>query len=257
VFDRQGRLVGLIRARIDDVDSATLLAPVNDAYELLRRHGLNPSSASTPFEALQAGPEASDAEKRAVEEYNRGVAAASIDEKIEHYRQAALLRPELFEAWFNLGVAYTGAQRLEDAVRSYRRAEALRPSSVETQRNLGRALLQLDRLPEVEECFKRAVVLAPKDAGVQNDLGELYRRRGRFPDAAACFKTALGIRPDYAAARYNLGLTFMEMERWSEAIASFESYLRLAPDASDIDEVRGMIKDLEGKQVAQGKGNGG
>jgi tetratricopeptide (TPR) repeat protein len=257
VFDRNGKLIGLVRARVDAVDRAALLTPVNDAFALLSKHGVLPAHSDAPFEALEPEPTASEARRKAVECYNRGVTAAAPNEKATQYREAVALAPDFFEGWFNLGVALASADRHEEAIEAYTRAEALRPASLEVQRNLGRELLRFERFDEVEKCFQRARKLAPRDAGVRNDLGELYRRTGRLKEAADQFKTALRLRPVYPAARYNLGLTFAAMERWSEAIASFNSYLHLVPGASDADEVRQTIADLEQKRNSARKATGG
>ena len=251
VFDRNGRLVGLVRARIEGVDQATLILPVNEAYDLMRRHGVTPPTSGeldAPYPAAPQAANGTQVERHGLDEYNLGAAAASVDEKIAHYRKAALLVPTFFEAWFNLGVAYAAAGRDEDSVRVYRRALGLRPDSLEAYRNLGRVLLRLDRLDEVDKCFRRAVELAPKEAGVYNDLGELCRRQGRLEDARQAFSRAMQLRPNYAAARYNLGLTYAAMERWAEALASLRSYLNLAPDAPDADKVRSMMAELEKKK---------
>lgn len=251
VFDRDGRLVGLVRARLDEVDAATLVLPVNEAFALLRKHGVGVPGAggeTAAFASVEPQPEASDAEREAIENYNRAVAAGSFQQKLIFYNRATTLRPDFFEAWFNLGVTYAAEGRFADAEGAYKQARALRPESVESLRNLGRVLLQQEKLADVEECFRRAVELAPQDPGAHNDLGEVYRRQNRLEEARQCFQKALQIQPNYAPARYNLGLTFAGMGRWTEAAFSFRSYLRLAPDAPDAEEVKGWLEEIERKK---------
>ena len=226
VFDKHGRLVGVIVARIDQLGQATLVSPINQAYGLLRKCGVtvpDPGSTAAPFAEVKAAVNATDAERQAIDVYNRGVAAALPQEKAAEYEQAVRLWPALFEAWFNLGVAYTSLGRNGDAMDVYRKARALHPESTAVLRNLGRLLLKEGKLPEVAECFERAVALAPNDPGARNDLGEAYRRLNRLEEARASFLKALELRSDYAAARYNLGLTCAALERWPEALASFRS----------------------------------
>lgn len=250
VFDKHGRLVGLVLARIEDVNAATLVRPINQAYPLLSKHGVavpEPQSHIAPFESLTARNDATTEERSAIEAFNRGVAASDVEAKILAYDEATKLDPSLFEAWFNLGVALSDARRDAEAISAYRKAHSLRPAQPEVSKNLGRIYLRNDELSKVLEWFRRAVLLAPDDPSAYNDLGEAQRRLNRLEEAHRSFSKALQLRPDYAAARYNLGLTCMSLSRWAEAAASFKSYLALEPDAEDAEKVQGWIEELERK----------
>jgi S1-C subfamily serine protease len=254
VFDRHGRLVGLVAARLDSVGAVTLVRPINGAYALLRKYGVDvPEPGGAPFEEVAAAPNAPEPQREAVEAYNRGVTALDVNTKVPLYESAVRLWPSFHEAWFNLGVAYAAQGREDDAIAAYRKAKALRPDSVPALRNLGRLLLKQDRLDEVLDCFEAAADYAPEDAGVMNDLGEAYRRAGRLDEARSRFQKALSLRRDYGAALYNLGLTCMALERWNEAYAAFHRYLVLAPHATDTEKVRGWMAELKQKSEQTSK----
>ncbi|MBI4559981.1 MAG: tetratricopeptide repeat protein [Candidatus Hydrogenedentes bacterium] len=251
VFDQQGNLIGIVFLRLEDVEGASIINPVNNAYDLLRKHGVTVPSVETdePVEyAVVPAVNASQTEVRAIRAYNQGVQAQSAEEKVRFYNEALSTLPGFYEAWFNLGVTYNSADDLDRAAEAYAQAERLRPDAVEAPRNRGRVLLKQQRLDEVLKCFERARQLAPDDPSSYNDVGEAYRRLKQLDQAVAAFESALKLRPDYSAAHYNLGLTYMEMNRNRDAIAQFRGYLETNPNAPDGDQVKQLIASLDGKE---------
>ena len=251
VFDARGRLVGLILARIDDQEWLTLVNPINEAYPLLRKHGVAIPTASrvgnTEGQEVEILP-ASDltpAQQAAIDAYNRGVVAETPEEKIEAYSLAVSLIPEFYEAWFNVAVAYGAAGRPERAIAAYRQAQALRPEALGVYRNLGRELLATGQDAQAEAAFRRAVELAPGRASLRNDLGESLRRQKDFDEAESAFRAALALDKSYSPACYNLALTYTEMGKSTEAIEAFRRYLTLSPAANDAARVAAWIESLD------------
>lgn len=248
VFDRNGRLVGLIIGKLRDEDWITAINPVNNAFAMLDRHGLvrpAPLALEEATGELMPAKGVTDAEFRAVEAYNRGVRSPDLDEKIAAYRSAVDALPEFFFAWFNLGVACTAANDLSGAELAYAKAFVLQPGAVEVQRNLGRLYLARKDLEKAAGAFSRALELAPQEAQSHNDLGEVYRQLNRIPEAIRAFEMALKLKPDYALAHYNLGLVYTGVDDAANAVQHFESYLRLAPEAEDAAQVKQWIARLK------------
>ena len=253
VFDKRGNLVGMIVSELSGEDWVTFVNPIDNAYSLLRRHGV-----SVPGEgghlSLDAEGEViaadgiTEVERHAIDAYNRGVTAVTAETKAEAYGAAVRLLPEFYEAWFNLAVAATGAGDTVRAIAAYERAIELRPDAVETHRNFGRLLLAERRVSEAVACFKRATRLKPLSATAHNDLGEAYRQAERLEDAERAFARALELDPAYASAYYNLALTLAARGRTREAVQRFRTYLKLAPDAADAPQVQGWIDKLAAKR---------
>jgi len=254
VFDFDGALVGIIVGRLENQPWVTVLNPINNAYSLLASNGVPvPGLPPKRLPALSAGeeeivpaPGITDLQRKAIEAYNRGVAANSAGDKIEAYEVAAKLLPEFYEAWFNLAVANTAADQPTKAVTAYRIAERLRPHAVEVPHNLGRVFLNLGRYEEAAESFARAVELAPKSASARNDLGEAYRRMGQLDAARAAFEAALELDEAYAPALYNLALVCSAAGERAAAAEQLRAYLAAEPDAPDARQVQRWLKELEG-----------
>jgi tetratricopeptide (TPR) repeat protein len=245
VFDGNGKLIGLISGGLTDI-KFTIVNTINNAFPLLNQH-LSPPATQVggPEEDLlipAAG--VTESELRAVQAYNRGVAATTPAEKVDAYRRAITLLPEFYEACFNLAVAEYRAGAVEEAVQTYQRAARLRPQAAEVKRNLGRIYLKTKQHDKAIEVFRAARDIAPNAAQSYNDLGEAYRRAGNYAAAIDAFLTCLKLQPDAPRVHFNLALAYADNGQATEAIQHFESYLRLAPEAPDSEQVRAVIKTL-------------
>lgn len=250
VFDREGRLIGLISGGLSDVDF-TIVNKINNAYALLAANGIQPPSGSLPAEeedVLVPVAGVSPAELRAIDAYNRGVAAESLSEKVEAYGLAVTLLPQFYEALFNLGVAEAGAGDLEKAAGTYLAADKLRPDGIEAKRNLGRLYLRVKQYGDAIALFEEVLRLAPDAPQSHNDLGEACRRAGDLEAAARHFTASLALDNNAPGAHFNLALTLANSGQSAEAIRHFEAYLALAPNASDRAEVEAWIQKLKSSQ---------
>ena len=81
-------------------------------------------------------------------------------------------RPEYAEAHMNLGVIYTGLNRLEEAEQSYERAVELKPDYAEAHYNLG-VFYELNRkdLPKALAQYHRYLKLGGRDDRVERIVG--------------------------------------------------------------------------------------
>lgn len=246
VFDEHGLLVGLVIGKLAEEEWVTVVNPITNALPMLQRHGVAAGALAAPEEEMELypAPGISESELRAVEAYNRGTKATTLEEKLQAYKVATQLLPTFFEAWFNLGLAREQAAALPEAEAALRKATALRPENQAALRTLGRQLLAQSKLPEAEEVFLAVVAAAPESARARCELGEVYRRMERFDDAAAQFEVALSKDADYALALYNLAVVRMQQARGAEAATAFNRYLVLRPDAPERAQIEAALAEL-------------
>jgi tetratricopeptide (TPR) repeat protein len=247
VFDRDGRLIGLISGELGEAQF-TIVNKINNAYPLLRAAGILPETDSEGDEELAPAAGISSRELRAVVSYNRGVRASLPADKLAAYGTAVALLPDFYEAWFNLALARVASGDTAGAEAAYRKAAALRPEAPEVARNLGRLLRDLGRLDEAKAVFAAAAERAPDSAQAQNDLGETCRQLRQYDEAMRHFEDALRLAPDYAAAHFNLGITCAALGDAARAAQHLERYLFLKPQAADAGEVRAALAELRANQ---------
>ncbi len=250
VFDENGVLVGLIIGKLRNEEWLIAVNRIDNALDIMDTFGVPVPGAPSPQadDTLLPAAGISPRELRAIEAYNRGVAARSHEDKTRAYEDAITLLPDFYRAWFNLGVAFARDGAWEQAEKAYRRARQLRPEAVEPSQNLGRLYLARNRLDKAASAFEHALEIEPESAQSFNDLGEVYRRQGKTNAALKAFHNAIEHDSTYALAHYNLGLLHAALGNAAQAVQAFQAYLTHRDDAPDALEVRQWIRRLESKR---------
>ncbi len=142
------------------------------------------------------------------------------DAAIAALKQAVKLDPNLSEAYFQLGIAYSlmemqmaqsGAiteqpanskdarvktnseKAFEKAVEAYKKWIAIHPSDDVAQFNLGRTYSKLAQDEEAEKSFQQAVKLKPDDSEYQTELGAILIRLAKYREAIEPLKKAVAL----------------------------------------------------------------
>jgi protein O-GlcNAc transferase len=124
---------------------------------------------------------------------------------IEWCRKALGLVPDLPEAWYNLGLAYSGQGQAEEATGALLKSAALVPGNPDAQNSIGLQLFRVGAYSEAERCLQRCLALAPGFAFAHSNLGMIRRKQNRLVEAATAFRKAIELQPHLAAAHANLG----------------------------------------------------
>ena len=170
---------------------------------------------------------------RAITEHNLGAALQSegrLDEAIEHYRRAIMIRSDYVPAHNNMGAALRAKGQVADAVASYERALARRPDYPEAHYNLANLLLDQGKLDDAIDHFRRALPSLPRP-DVHNNLGIALAANGQSSEAITEFRNALRLDPDSSKTHRNLGNALASQGRREEAI----EHLRRAADLNPRD----------------------
>jgi tetratricopeptide (TPR) repeat protein len=139
--------------------------------------------------------------------------AADLEAGIETLQQAALLRPEMFEAHHNLGSALGVRGRHSEAVESLERATRIEPAAGAPRIALGAALHALGRNEDALDAYAGALARGADPAEVRYRMGNVYYEMRRLHEARSSLERAIALRPDWAAARNGLGIVLLEFAR--------------------------------------------
>ena len=131
------------------------------------------------------------------------------------------------EAYYGLGLAYTGFEKFEEAIAAYHRAIVYRPDWAYSHAALGSAYANMHRYAEALDAYKIAVKLDPTDEMIHHQLGNVYSKRGENVTAMRHQQQAIAIAPEFAAAHYQLGLLYAQEKQWSNAIAAYQAAYEL------------------------------
>ena len=155
---------------------------------------------------------------------NQGIFAAALGDRATAeaaYRRALALRPDLAEAWNNLGNLLSGSHGFTDAEAAYRRAIEIRPAYGRAYLNLGLLFMDLGRHEDAVNAFQSASDLMPDSPDAHGNLAAVLIKLRRCADAVSACRKALAIDPGHAPAISNLCLALVELDRLEDAESSY------------------------------------
>ncbi|RKU25285.1 hypothetical protein C6499_15075 [Candidatus Poribacteria bacterium] len=127
------------------------------------------------------------------------------------------------EAYYGLGLAYTGLEKFEDAIAAYQQAIVYAPDSAYIHAALGSAYASTHRYTEALDAYKVAVALNSSDEMIHHQLGNVYSKRGEHTAAIRHQLQAITLAPQFAAAHYQLGLLYAQQQQWTDAISAYRT----------------------------------
>lgn len=113
------------------------------------------------------------------------------------------------------------------AIDAYQRALRLRPEITEAWINLGRLFAESSDPAAAHDCFRSALDLDPADATAYYNLGVLAQDAGKESDAIALYHRALELDPHLSEAHYNLATLFEQTGDSRAAIRHINEYRKL------------------------------
>jgi tetratricopeptide (TPR) repeat protein len=111
--------------------------------------------------------------------------AGQLVEAEARYRQAIAIKPDLAEAYSNLGIALAGQGKLDEAVTTYRRAIGIKPDYAEGYRNLGNILVRQGKLDEAIAAYWQVTGIKPDYAEAYRNLADSMKFKPGDPHLAA------------------------------------------------------------------------
>ena len=169
----------------------------------------------------------------AVNAYQQVIATVEVDPTtIQTYTTSNSDIPT--EAYYGLGLAYTGLEKFEDAIAAYQRAIVYRPDWAYSHAALASAYANTHRYAEALDAYKLAIKLDPTDEMIHHQLGNVHSKRGDRAAAMQHQQQAVAIAPEFAAAHYQLGLLYAQEKQWSNAIASYQTAYELDPTVVEV-----------------------
>jgi tetratricopeptide (TPR) repeat protein len=196
------------------------------AWDLLRQIRSDFSESKEKYIASVA-PVRLDAQ----ENYVRGMLAATADEKVQHYHEAARLNPDYAQAWLELGKTYYAQRDYEPAISALSQIKPSSPVAREANFYLGLAAYAHGDFAKSDSAFEFVAARLPL-AEVYNNLGVVAARRNQ-KKAADYFARAIQDDPSDADYHFNLGVTLSQTGDRSGAARELRAALDHRPNDTD------------------------
>jgi len=159
------------------------------------------------------------------------------DAAAQHYRQALVLKPGLYEAELNLGMLYLRDQRPADALPLLREAAQQKPNQPRPKRYLGDSLLAGGDLAGAADAYRQALALDPKLAAAELGLGQCFARQEKLDDALPHYRQAVALDPSLKSYLLELSVAFSKANRPDDALALLKQF----PDDAGAREESGRL----------------
>ena len=121
----------------------------------------------------------------------------NFDAAIKEYAEVVRLRPDLAEAYNNLGVAQKRKGELDHAAASFNRALALKPDHSSALSNRGWVFAEENKWHEAQRDFERALMINPGDDGALYGLAQALREERDYAGAQKALGRLISRSPNF------------------------------------------------------------
>ena len=168
--------------------------------------------------------------------YNMGISLKDFErhqDAIDANKRATELNPDYVAAHANMGLSLHALKRFEEAIISFEKSIKLNPNFYHVHENLANTLQEIDRCDEAIISYIKAIKLKPDRDVTHFSLGDALAKVDNHEGAIGSYIKGLNINPDNSRAHLMLGFLLSEQNRTEEAIASFHKSIELEPDYSE------------------------
>jgi Flp pilus assembly protein TadD len=155
-------------------------------------------------------------------------------------------------ALFQNGVSLAQENKIDEAVEAFRKAVELKPDLAEAYINLGLLFFRQDKTDEAEKALLKALELKPEDPKIKQALGNIYFEKAKgllqqdkVDEALETLKLSYSYNPNDPYTNYLLGYAYSQKGLKEEAIKSFEAFLQLEPNAPQAAQVKEILENLK------------
>ncbi len=178
---------------------------------------------------------------------------------IEAFDRAVQLKPDSYDATFNLGFAYYHQGNWDEALNTLNR---IPPQLARNQADYhylrGKIEAALHQEEAAGEEYLAALELQPDNESLCSDAGLLFFHFESFWKALDVYEKCSHRLPDSATIETGLGLTYFRLGKYDDAASTFKKVLNLRPDADAAREALAFLDYVSGhlaeaKELVEGR----
>ncbi|MCR5613100.1 tetratricopeptide repeat protein [Treponema sp.] len=132
-------------------------------------------------------------------------------EAIACFKRALVVEKSNYLLWFNLGVTYRDAGKLNSAKECLLKAYDIEPCDQDVIETLAIICLSMEQTEEALMYCTEGLYYYPLNAHLWNTMGVIYFSQALYKDASEAFERAISINPYYYDALFNLRDTYDEL----------------------------------------------
>ncbi|MYB00058.1 tetratricopeptide repeat protein, partial [Candidatus Poribacteria bacterium] len=150
--------------------------------------------------------------------------------KISAYEKAIGLKPDFWEAFYNLGIARYDFRQYTKAMVNFNKAIELNHNFASAYYNRGILKSDLKDYEGAIADFNETITLKPDHIEAVNHRGIAKSKLDQHESAIADFDRVIRLNPNHADAYYNKGLENNQLRNYQAAIVDFDKVIELGPN---------------------------
>jgi tetratricopeptide (TPR) repeat protein len=199
---------------------------------------------------------------KAQNEYNRGLELLAKNDfagSLAHFRKAAAVYPEYYEAIYDIGLVELRLQHEDQAIEAFQEAIDLSGGHyARAQFAYGLILCGEQKPKEAERLIRRGLETDPDSAEGHLFLGIALLDENRLDEAEKSLREALLRRPQYPDVYIVLADVHARRKDFASQVQDLDAYLKLVPSSAtsaDVRRVRDTAKRLSSQSAPAGSQN--
>ena len=177
--------------------------------------------------------------------YNLGIARYDIRQYTKamvNFNKAIELNHNFASAYYNRGILKSELKDYEGAIADFNETITLKPDHIEAHNNRGIAKSKLDRHESAIADFDKAITLGFNCAEVYCHRASANALLGEYDAAVSDYDKVIELKPDFVEV-YNIrGILRSELGQHDEALADYTEAIRIKPDYAEAYAYRGILK---------------
>ncbi len=180
-----------------------------------------------------------------------------VDEAIKLYYKALQIRPNLPQAYNQLGLAMLDKGNDKEAIACFQKAIELTKNNRANRKkaevfakanyNLANTLRKKQRFEEALLYYNKALEITPNDVDTLHGLGVTSAELKYYDQAIDYYRRALQIQPNHIITHGRLGMVLADIGKIDEAIEHFKIVLEVRPDDVEMHFNLGALLQKQGK----------
>ena len=172
---------------------------------------------------------------QSVREQDQKLFSENMTHGAEYFEEAVRLKPDAFDAYFQLGMCYRDLALYPRAATTFKKSLALAPKDPAIYYQLGLVAVEQGSNREAETYFQDGLKINPDHALILVALGRLYtENKQQLPAAISSLRRATQVDPALWEAWYELGRAHMKEKEWKYALSALERARQVNVYASEI-----------------------
>ncbi len=145
----------------------------------------------------------------------------------------------------------------EQAIVLYQKAIEIKPDMHEAYNNMGIFYSELEKYQEAINAYQKAIKIKPDNHEAYYNMGNAYGKLGEYQKAINVYQKAIEIKPDEHNAYYNMGNTYRELKKYQKAINAYQKAIEIEPSLinhakkQNFDLLESYINNLDDSPVKQ------